>query len=102
MRLLEFMRIKTMGREPNFIDLLSRLHILQCLFVADEGGEGQEEAVGLLTAVVTSGRIYENVGRFKLVWWDKGSASASKDGVSIWRPNVPARCAMLGDIVVKG
>ena len=63
-------------------------------------GEEEDGTAGLLTAVVTSGRIYENVGRFKLVWWDKGSGS--QEGISIWRPNVPPGCAMLGDIAVKG
>lgn len=63
-------------------------------------GEEDPDTAGLLTAVVSSGRIYENVGRFKLVWWDKGSGSG--DGISIWRPFVPAGCAMVGDIAVKG
>ncbi|KAG0557949.1 hypothetical protein KC19_11G167800 [Ceratodon purpureus] len=63
-------------------------------------GEEDADTAGLLTAVVSSGRIYENVGRFKLVWWDKGSGS--HEGISIWRPNVPPGCAMLGDIAVKG
>ncbi|KAG0604101.1 hypothetical protein M758_10G145000 [Ceratodon purpureus] len=62
--------------------------------------EEEPDTAGLLTAVVSSGRIYENVGRFKLVWWDKGSGSG--DGISIWRPFVPAGCAMVGDIAVKG
>ncbi len=49
---------------------------------------------------LSSGRSYEKVARFKLIWWDKGSGS--KDGVSIWRQIVPPGCAMLGDLAVQG
>ncbi|XP_024403056.1 uncharacterized protein [Physcomitrium patens] len=63
-------------------------------------GEEAADTAGILTAVISSGRIFENVGTFKLIWWDKGSGST--DGISIWRPNVPSGCAMLGDLAVKG
>ncbi len=49
---------------------------------------------------LSSGRSYEKVARFKLIWWDKGSGS--KDGVSIWHPIVSPGCAMLGDLAVQG
>lgn len=58
-------------------------------------GEGQRA----LTAT-PSGRIYDHVARFKLVWWDKGSGSAKN--VSIWRPIAPSGCAILGDMAVEG
>jgi len=63
-------------------------------------GEEEGDTTTLLTSVVSSGRIHENAGRFKLVWWDKGSRSS--DGISIWRPIVPRGRAMLGDLAVKG
>jgi len=49
---------------------------------------------------LSSGRNYEKVARFKLIWWDKGSGS--KDGVSIWHPIVPPGCAMLGVWLFEG
>lgn len=72
------------------------------LFLIKKTLAGEEEANSSeqLTAVISSGRIYQNVGRFKLIWWDKGSRS--RHGFSIWRPNVPPGCAMLGDVAMKG
>jgi vacuolar protein sorting-associated protein 13A/C len=49
---------------------------------------------------LSSGRSYEKVAKFKLIWWDKGSGS--KIGVSIWHPIVSPGCAMLGDLAVQG
>jgi len=54
----------------------------------------------VVVSQLSSGRSYEKVARFKLIWWDKGSGS--KDGVSIWHPIVSPGCAMLGDLAVQG
>ncbi|BBN04917.1 vacuolar protein sorting-associated protein 13A/C [Marchantia polymorpha subsp. ruderalis] len=53
-----------------------------------------------LTPSLSSGRIYESIARFELIWWNKGSGS--KKGISIWRPVIPAGCVILGDIAVDG
>lgn len=69
-------------------------------FAGEVESEEESDNCDPLPSVVSSGRIHENVGRFKLVWWDKGRRSP--DGVSIWRPIVPPGRAMLGDLAVKG
>jgi len=60
----------------------------------------RDESGVVVSQGLSSGRSYEKVARFKLIWWDKGSGS--RDGVSIWRPIVPPGCAMLGDLAVQG
>lgn len=49
---------------------------------------------------LSSGRMFESIARFELVWWSKGSGS--KKGISIWRPVVPSAYVILGDIAVEG
>jgi vacuolar protein sorting-associated protein 13A/C len=60
----------------------------------------RDESGVVVSQGLSSGRSYEKVARFKLIWWDKGSGS--RDAVSIWRPIVPPGCAMLGDLAVQG
>eukprot|EP01018_Ginkgo_biloba_P007485 Gb_23775 [translate_table: standard] len=52
------------------------------------------------SVTISSGRRYESVARFELVWWNRGSGLRKK--LSIWRPIVPAGCVYLGDIAVQG
>ncbi|XP_077244890.1 pleckstrin homology (PH) domain-containing protein [Tasmannia lanceolata] len=52
------------------------------------------------SAVVTSGRQFEAVASFRLVWWNHGTSSRKK--LSIWRPIVPHGMVYLGDIAVQG
>ncbi|CAM6084054.1 unnamed protein product [Calypogeia fissa] len=62
-------------------------------------GSPSAERINPLSGL-SSGRFYENVARFNLVWWDKNSGS--RRGVSIWRPVVPSGCVILGDVAVEG
>lgn len=62
-------------------------------------GAPSEERINPLVGL-SSGRFYENVARFNLVWWDKNSGS--RRGVSVWRPVVPSGCVLLGDVAVEG
>lgn len=49
---------------------------------------------------VHSGRRFEAVASFRLVWWNHGSSSRKK--LSIWRPIVPPGMVYFGDIAVQG
>lgn len=49
---------------------------------------------------VNSGRRYEAVASFQLIWWNQGSNSRKR--LSIWRPVVPQGMIYFGDIAVKG
>lgn len=49
---------------------------------------------------VNSGRQFEAVATFELIWWNRGSGSQKK--VSIWRPIVSEGMAYFGDIAVSG
>ncbi|VFQ66400.1 unnamed protein product [Cuscuta campestris] len=49
---------------------------------------------------VSSGRRFEAVATFKLIWWNQGSGSRKR--LSIWRPIVPEGMIYFGDIAVKG
>lgn len=48
----------------------------------------------------SSGRRFEAVASFRLIWWNQGSYSRKK--LSIWRPVVPQGMVYFGDIAVKG
>ncbi|XP_065619172.1 uncharacterized protein LOC112023786 [Quercus suber] len=48
----------------------------------------------------SSGRRFEAVASFRLIWWNQGSYSRKK--LSIWRPVVPQGMLYFGDIAVKG
>ncbi|KAK9984845.1 hypothetical protein SO802_034370 [Lithocarpus litseifolius] len=48
----------------------------------------------------SSGRRFEAVASFRLIWWNRGSDSRKK--LSIWRPVVPQGMVYFGDIAVKG
>ncbi|KAM5573225.1 hypothetical protein ABKV19_012985 [Rosa sericea] len=52
------------------------------------------------SATVNSGRRYEAVASFRLIWWNQGSNSRKR--LSIWRPVVPPGMIYFGDIAVKG
>ncbi|OMP08180.1 hypothetical protein COLO4_06705 [Corchorus olitorius] len=52
------------------------------------------------SAVVNSGRRFEAVASFRLVWWNRGSSSRKQ--LSIWRPEVPQGMVYFGDIAVQG
>lgn len=52
------------------------------------------------SAFLNSGRLFEAVASFKLIWWNQGSASRRK--LSVWRPIVPPGMVYLGDIAVQG
>ncbi|KAK9698879.1 hypothetical protein RND81_08G137700 [Saponaria officinalis] len=52
------------------------------------------------SSALNSGRRFEAVASFSLVWWNQGSSSRKK--LSIWRPIVPPGMAYFGDIAVKG
>ncbi|XP_058190168.1 uncharacterized protein LOC131307586 isoform X5 [Rhododendron vialii] len=52
------------------------------------------------TSVVHSGRRFEAVASFRLVWWNQGSSSRKK--LSIWCPIVPPGMVYFGDIAVQG
>lgn len=51
-------------------------------------------------ATVSSGRRYEAVASFQLIWWNQGSNSRKK--LSIWRPVVPHGMVYFGDIAING
>ncbi|KAK9144775.1 hypothetical protein Sjap_004678 [Stephania japonica] len=52
------------------------------------------------SSMANSGRRFEAIASFKLVWWNQGSSSRKK--LSIWRPLVPEGMVFLGDIAVQG
>ncbi|KAM7253783.1 hypothetical protein ACFE04_031465 [Oxalis oulophora] len=60
------------------------------------GDSAQSES----TVAVGSGRRFEAVASFELIWWNRGSSSRKK--LSIWRPVVPQGMIYFGDIAVQG
>ncbi|WOL09557.1 hypothetical protein Cni_G18310 [Canna indica] len=60
------------------------------------GDSSQLERAGTLT----SGRLFEAVTNFKLIWWNRGTSFRKK--ISIWRPVVSPGMVFLGDIAVQG
>ncbi|KAI3918587.1 hypothetical protein MKX01_041907, partial [Papaver californicum] len=52
------------------------------------------------SAISNSGRRFEAIASFKLIWWNQGSSSRKK--LSIWRPLVSPGMIFLGDIAVQG
>lgn len=48
----------------------------------------------------SSGRRFEAVASYRLIWWNQGSNLRKK--LSIWRPDVPQGMVYFGDIAVKG
>uniref|UniRef100_A0A6N2K527 PH domain-containing protein n=1 Tax=Salix viminalis TaxID=40686 RepID=A0A6N2K527_SALVM len=52
------------------------------------------------STTVNSGRHFEVVASFQLIWWNQDSSSRNK--LSIWRPVVPPGMVYFGDIAVKG
>lgn len=49
---------------------------------------------------LNSGRRFDSVASFQLIWWNQGSSSRNK--LSLWRPLVPHGMVYFGDIAVKG
>ncbi|KAA8522113.1 hypothetical protein F0562_012573 [Nyssa sinensis] len=52
------------------------------------------------SSAINSGRRFEAVASFRLVWWNQDSSSRKK--LSIWRPIVPQGMVYFGDIAVQG
>ncbi|KAL7609935.1 hypothetical protein Lser_V15G10156 [Lactuca serriola] len=52
------------------------------------------------SSTATSGRRFQAVASFRLVWWNQGSKSRKK--LSIWRPIIPQGMVYFGDIAVTG
>ncbi|OVA12725.1 Pleckstrin homology domain [Macleaya cordata] len=52
------------------------------------------------SAGLNSGRRFEAIASFRLIWWNQGSGSRKK--LSIWRPLVPPGTVYFGDIAVQG
>lgn len=52
------------------------------------------------SAIANSGRRFEAVASFRLIWWNRGSSTRKK--LSIWRPVVSGNMVYFGDIAVKG
>ncbi|XP_071738563.1 uncharacterized protein [Rutidosis leptorrhynchoides] len=48
---------------------------------------------------VNSGRRFQVVASFRLVWWNQGSKSRTK--LSIWRPILPQQVVQFVDIAVR-
>lgn len=51
-------------------------------------------------AFLASGRMFESVASFRLIWWNQGAASGKR--LSIWRPVLQDGMVYLGDIAVQG
>ncbi|KAL6985854.1 hypothetical protein U1Q18_019227, partial [Sarracenia purpurea var. burkii] len=52
------------------------------------------------TSTINTGRRFEAVTSFRLIWWNHGSSPRKK--LSIWRPIVPEGIVYFGDIAVQG
>ncbi|KAK2995313.1 hypothetical protein RJ640_023827 [Escallonia rubra] len=52
------------------------------------------------SSTVNSGRRFETIASFRLIWWNQGSGSRKK--CSVWRPIVPQGMVYFGDIAVQG
>ncbi|XP_057978559.1 uncharacterized protein LOC131164992 isoform X2 [Malania oleifera] len=52
------------------------------------------------SSAANSGRRFEAIASFKLIWWNRGSGSRKK--LSIWRPVVPQGMVYFGDIAAQG
>ncbi|KAE8055526.1 hypothetical protein FH972_012359 [Carpinus fangiana] len=52
------------------------------------------------SSAINSGRRFEAVASFRLIWWNQGLNSRKK--LSIWRPVVPQGMVYFGDIAVEG
>lgn len=57
-----------------------------------------QESEGPVTA--SSGRRFEAVASFQLIWWNQNSTSRKK--LSIWRPIIQQGMVYFGDIAVQG
>lgn len=51
-------------------------------------------------SVMNSGRLFNAVASFKLIWWNQGTSSRKK--LSIWRPIVSQGMVYFGDVAVQG
>lgn len=52
------------------------------------------------SSAANSGRRFQAVASFRLIWWNQGSKSRKK--LSIWRPIIPQGMVYFGDIAVSG
>ncbi|XVE65214.1 hypothetical protein DITRI_Ditri07aG0162900 [Diplodiscus trichospermus] len=101
--------------EPTTLRLLARAYELRHVIIgspevypkASRSSDIQAFPSGCLnnrrsesSTVVNSGRRFEAVASFTLVWWNRGSSSRKQ--LSIWRPVVPQGMVYFGDIAVQG
>lgn len=54
------------------------------------------------SSIIISGRCFEAVASFQLIWWNQGSSSSSRKQLSIWRPILPQGMVYFGDIAIQG
>ncbi|KAL6642664.1 hypothetical protein ACP70R_020845 [Stipagrostis hirtigluma subsp. patula] len=64
------------------------------------GQDSRNDASQIERSALTSGRLFEAVASFKLIWSNSGTGSRKK--LSIWRPMVPEGMFYFGDIAVNG
>ncbi|XWS38677.1 hypothetical protein CRYUN_Cryun19dG0151500 [Craigia yunnanensis] len=101
--------------EPTTLRLLARAYELRHVIIgspevypkASRSSDIQASPLGHVnnrrsesSTVVNSGRRFEAVASFRLVWWNRGSSSRKQ--LSIWRPVVPQGMVYFGDIAVQG
>ncbi|ONK73416.1 uncharacterized protein A4U43_C04F31270 [Asparagus officinalis] len=68
---------------------------------SQENRDHQEHSPQLeRSGLVTSGRMFEAVASFRLIWWNQGATSGKK--LSIWRPVLQHGMVYLGDLAVQG
>jgi vacuolar protein sorting-associated protein 13A/C len=60
----------------------------------------RNDAAQLERSALTSGRLFEAVASFKLIWSNGGTSSPKK--LSIWRPMLSEGMFYFGDIAVNG
>ncbi|TYI15495.1 hypothetical protein ES332_A08G190100v1 [Gossypium tomentosum] len=82
-------------RSPEFYPKASRSSDIQ----ASVSGRVSNQQSNRST-VANSGRRFEAVASFRLVWWNRGSSSRKQ--ISIWRPEIPLGMVYFGDIAVQG
>ncbi|XP_076943882.1 uncharacterized protein LOC143614277 [Bidens hawaiensis] len=63
---------------------------------SSDGDNVQQER----SSAANSGRRFQAVASFRLIWWNQGSKSRKK--LSIWRPIIPPGMVYFGDIAVSG
>jgi vacuolar protein sorting-associated protein 13A/C len=62
--------------------------------------DSRNDAPQVERSALTSGRLFEAVASFKLVWSNDGMSAPKK--LSIWRPMMPEGMIYFGDIALSG